>query len=166
MIWKAPKFALLIFSGLTTLIMQTSGSERSVPKPGVKKVQVPYSSIKRSVTIKIGGTADWILVTDDAVWVASTKPYAILRIDPVSNTIVATIRIPGEACSGLAFGFASVWTPVCGKKPALVRVDATKNAISATIPIGPAGSEGGIAASGWCRFDLDAQPRRRNHQPR
>jgi len=55
--------------------------------------------------------------------------------------------IPGEACSGLAFGFASVWTPVCGKKPALVRIDATKNAISATIPIAPARSEGGIAAS-------------------
>jgi len=146
-ICKTSKFAPLVFAGLTILLLQSSGSERSVPKPGVKGVQVPYSSIKPSITIKIGGTADWVLVTDDAVWVASTKPYAILRIDPVSNTIVATIRIPGEACSGLAFGFASVWTPVCGKKPALVRIDATKNAISATIPIVPAGSEGGIAAS-------------------
>jgi virginiamycin B lyase len=146
-IWKASKFVLLVFAGLTILIMQTSGSERSVPKPGVKEVQVPYSSIKPSVTIKIGGTADWVLVTDHGVWVASTKPYAILRIDPVSNTIVARVRIPGEACSGLAFGFVSVWTPVCGKKPALVRIDATKNAISATLPIPPAGSEGGIAAS-------------------
>ena len=147
MICKTSKFAPLVFAGLTILLLQSSGSERSVPKPGVKGVQVPYSSIKPSITIKIGGTADWVLVTDDAVWVASTKPYAILRIDPVSNTIVATIRIPGEACSGLAFGFAGVWTPVCGKKPALVRIDATKNAISATLPIAPAGREGGIATS-------------------
>jgi virginiamycin B lyase len=146
-IWNASKFLLPVLAGLTILLMQSSGSERSVPKPGVKEVQVPYSSIKPSVTIKIGGTADWVLVTDDAVWVASTKPYAVLRIDPATNKILARVRIPGEACSGLAFGFASVWTPVCGKKPALVRVDATKNAISATIPIAPAGSEGGIAAS-------------------
>jgi virginiamycin B lyase len=127
--------------------MQIFGADRSVQKPGIKEVQVPYSSIKPSVTIKIGGTADWVLVTENAVWVASTKPYAILRIDPVSNRIVATIRISGEACSGLTFGFASVWTPVCGKKSALVRIDATNNAISATLPIAPAGSEGGIAAS-------------------
>jgi len=118
-IWKASKFVLLVLAGLTILLSQSFGSERSVPKPGVKEVQVPYSSIKPSVTIKIGGTADWVLVTDDAVWVASTKPYAILRIDPVSNTIVATIRIPGEACSGLAFAFGSMWTPVCGKNPHL-----------------------------------------------
>jgi len=54
-ICKALKFVLLIFAGLTILLSQSSGSERSVPKPGVKEVQVPYSSIKRSVTIKIGG---------------------------------------------------------------------------------------------------------------
>jgi virginiamycin B lyase len=36
---------------------------------------------------------------------------------------------------------------VCGKKPELVRIDAAKNAISATLPIPPAGREGGIAAS-------------------
>jgi virginiamycin B lyase len=146
-ILNSPKFVISVLAALTILPMQIFGADRSVQKPGIKEVQVPYSSIKPSVTIKIGGTADWVLVTENAVWVASTKPYAILRIDPVSNRIVATIRISGEACSGLAFGFASVWTPVCGKKSALVRIDATNNAISATLPIAPAGSEGGIAAS-------------------
>jgi streptogramin lyase len=132
---------------LTIPLMQSFNAEQSVPKPGIKAVQVPYSSIKPSVTIKVGGTADWVLVSENAVWVASTKPYAILRIDPASNAIVATIRISGEACSGLAFGFQSVWVPICGNKPALVRIDATRNAISATLPIAPAGPEGGLAAS-------------------
>jgi virginiamycin B lyase len=119
----------------------------NISKPGIKEVQVPYSSIKPTATIKIGGTADWVLVTEDAVWVASTKPFAVLRIDPATNKIVANIKIPGEACSGLASGFGSIWAPICEKKPALVRIDARKNSISTTLPIAPAGPEGGIAAS-------------------
>jgi virginiamycin B lyase len=127
--------------------MQSSGVGQSVPKPGIKEVQGPYSSIKPSVTMKIGGTADWVLVTENAVWVASTKPFAVVRIDPATNKIVASIKIPAEACSGLASGFRSIWAPICGKQPALVRIDAAKNAISSILPITPAEPEGGIAAS-------------------
>jgi virginiamycin B lyase len=117
------------------------------PKPGVTDVQVPFGSLKPSATFKIGGTADWVLVTDDAVWVASTKPYSVQRIDPATNTVVAKVRLSGEACSGLAFGFGSLWVPVCGKKPLLARVDALTNQITAVLPIAPAGREGGITAS-------------------
>jgi virginiamycin B lyase len=57
------------------------------------------------------------------------------------------VQVSGEACSGLASRFGSIWVPLCGKKPALVRIDATKNAITATLLIAPAGREGGIATS-------------------
>lgn len=116
-------------------------------KPGVTEVQVPFASLKPSATIKIGRTADWVLATDDAVWVASTKPYALLRIDPATNQVVAKVGLPGEACSGSAFGFGSVWVPICGKKPSLARVDAHTNQITAVLPIGPAHPEQGITAS-------------------
>jgi streptogramin lyase len=71
----------------------------------------------------------------------------VQHIDPITNRIVAKIALPAEACSGLAFGFGSVWVPVCGKKPALVRVDAQQSKVIATLPIPPAGEEGGIATS-------------------
>ena len=119
----------------------------SALKPGIKEVQVPYSSIKPSATIMVGGTADWVLITEDSVWIGSTKPYAVHRIDPATNKIVATILVSGEPCSGLASGFGSVWVPVSGKKPGLVRINAATNTISATLPVAPAGPEGGIAAS-------------------
>jgi virginiamycin B lyase len=146
-ILNSPKFLVLLLASSTIAGAQASSAESNISKLGIRDVQVPYSSIAPSVTIKVGGTADWVLVTDDSVWVASAKPFAVVRIDPVTNKIGASIRIPGEACSGLAFGFGSVWTPICGKTPALVRIDATKNAISATLAIAPAGPEGGIAAS-------------------
>src|SRR4029077_17773025 len=119
--------ALILAASTLATVAQTPSSEWNVPKPGVKEVQVSFASLKPSATIKIGGTADWALVTDDAVWVASTKPYAVLRIDPATNKIVATVKVSGEACSGLAFGFGSIWVPICGEKPELVRIDGAKN---------------------------------------
>ena len=144
---SVPKLIVLLLAASGTVSAQTSSVERKVPKPGIKEVQVPFASIKPSATIKIGGTADWVLVTDDAVWVASTNPYAVLRIDPATNRITARVKVPGEACSGLASGFGSIWVPICGKKPQLVRVDTAENGIAAMLPISPAGAEGGITTS-------------------
>ena len=137
----------LLMAMLGALMAQASGAELEVRKPGVKPAQVSYAALKPSATIKVGGTADWVLITDDAVWVAGTKPFAIRRIDPKTNKIVATVSVPGEACSGLASGFGSIWAPVCGKKSALFRIDAAKNAIVATLQVSPAGPEGGITVS-------------------
>jgi virginiamycin B lyase len=139
--------AFIVAASTLAIVAQTPGSEWNVPKPGVKEVQGSFASLKPSATIKIGETADWVLVTEDAVWVSSTKPYAVVRINPATNRIVAIVAVPGEACSGLVSGFGSIWVPLCGKKPALVRVDAAKNTIRATLPIPPAGPEGGITAS-------------------
>lgn len=136
-ILDASKFAIVII-----LLAGTVGGQT---KPGVKQVQVPFAQLRPVATIKIGGTADWVLMTRDAVWVASTKPYAILRVDPATNAVGSAIRIPDEACSGLAVGFGSIWVPICGSTPALVRIDEANNTISATLAIPPADAEGGIA---------------------
>src|ERR1022692_4401317 len=143
-----PKLLLFVILAANGTVVAQPATESNLPKLGVKEVQIPFASLKPSATVKVGGTADWVLVTDDAVWVASTKPYAVERIDPVTNKVVATVDVSGEACSGLAYGFGSIWVPLCGDKPALVRIDAVKNTISATLPIAPAGPEGGITASG------------------
>src|SRR6266481_2083754 len=127
------KLLLVLFTACQLIIAQTFAQPK-IPKPGVKEVQVPFASLKPSATFQLRGSADWVLVTENAVWVASTKPYAIVRIDPATNKIVARVAIPGEACSGIAYGFGSIWVPICGKNPALVRIDTAKNMISATLP--------------------------------
>jgi len=45
----------------------------------MKEIQVPFASLKPSAAIKIGGPADWFLATENAVWVAGTKPYSVQR---------------------------------------------------------------------------------------
>jgi streptogramin lyase len=140
------KVILLLFL-IANALIGVAQTEGKISKPGIREVQIPFNSLKPLTAIKIGGTADWVLVTENAVWVASTKPYALIRIDPATNDIVAKVAIPGEACSGLTYGFGSIWVPLCGKKPALVRIDTATNKISATLKIHSAGPEGGVEAS-------------------
>ena len=141
------RLLLIVLAGQIALA-QTCGTKPYVQRPGVKEVQVPFASLKSVATFKVGGTADWILATDDAVWVATTRPNTVQRIDPSANKVVSEVSLPGEACSGLTIGFGSLWVPLCGKTPSLIRIDTEKNKISGTLPVGPAGPEGGITVTG------------------
>jgi len=138
--------ALLLLVASTAPVAAAQSSAEK-PKLGVPGVQVSFDRLKPSATFKIGATADWVMVAGGSVWVVGTKPDSLQRIDPATNRVVAKIGLSGEACSGLAFGFGSVWVPVCGKTPALARVSVRTNRIRAVLPIAPAGPEGGITAS-------------------
>ena len=146
------KLLLLVLAACPIGLAQTSGTASSVSKPvvkpGVKEVQVPFASLKPIATFKVGSTADWLAVSDDAIWVTATEPNSVQRIDPATDRVVAKVILPEEACSDLAIGFGSLWVPLCGKNPSLVRIDAVTNKITATLPVGPADSEGGITVSG------------------
>ena len=126
-----------------------SGSRNSTEycEAGREGSSSSISSLRPTATFKIGETADWVLVTKDAIWIAGTKPYSVQRIDPRTNRIVANVTLAGVACSGLEFGFGSVWVALCATQPALVRISTLTNKIAATLPIAPAGPEGGITAS-------------------
>jgi streptogramin lyase len=109
-------------------------------------------------TIHLGKTADWVVVTPDAVWVGSTGPNAVHRIDPARNELVATVPLAGEPCAGLVTGFNSLWVPLCGSPSTLARIDLGSNALTATLKLGPPAAEGGIAASAdsvWLVLDKD-----------
>jgi virginiamycin B lyase len=107
----------------------------------------PMSELQPIATIHVGKTADWVAITTDAVWVGSTGPDAVHRIDPKTNELVATVKLPGEPCAGLAMGFGSLWVPLCSQPTALAQVDLKHNALKAVLHVGPAGPEGGVTTS-------------------
>ena len=107
----------------------------------------PISQLHPTVVIQLGKTADWVAIAPDAVWVGSTGPDAVHRIDPRTNKLVATVELAGEPCAGLAVGFGSIWIPLCGKPSTLAKVDGARNVVSAVFQTGPAAGEGGITTS-------------------
>jgi virginiamycin B lyase len=142
-------------SGLALTLMMSALGARADPPPA--SLQRPIGELRPTIVIHLGKTADWVAIGRDAVWVGGTGPDAVHRIDPRRNREVATVALPGEPCAGLAIGFGGLWVPLCGKTLSLARVDLKTNAVK-LLPIGPAGPEGGIAASGdsvWMVTDKD-----------
>lgn len=107
----------------------------------------PIQELKPTATIHVGKTADWVAISDDAVWVGSTGPDAVSQIDPHTNTLVSTVRLPGNPCAGLAVGHGGLWVPLCAKPNTLARVDLRTREVTLVPGIGPADREGGITSS-------------------
>lgn len=123
--------------------MQTGHAADSPPAD----VRRPIGELQVVAVTHLGKTADWVAIAPDAVWVGSTGPFAVHRIDPVTGKRVATVNLDGEPCAGLAIGSNSLWVPLCGRRHQLAKVDLVSNTVVQTFPIGPAAAEGGIAAS-------------------
>ncbi len=107
----------------------------------------PIGELRQTATLHLGKTADWVAITPDAVWVGSTGPFAVHRIDPKTNERVATVKLRGEPCAGLATGFGSLWVPLCGKTPTLAKVDLKSSELISVFKVGPAAAEGGVTTS-------------------
>lgn len=120
--------------------------DASPAQPGLASVQRPITGLKAVATLQVGKTADWVAITADAVWVGSTAPNAVHRIDPTTNRTEARVTLPGEPCAGLVPGFGSLWVPLCAAKPALAKVDLSSNRLVAVLGFGTA-AECGITAS-------------------
>lgn len=97
------------------------------------------------VRIHLGTRPDWVALTPGAVWSTQSRPDLLDRIDTGSNRVDARVPLPGPACAGIATGLGSVWVPICGRNPAIVRVDPTRARILAILPVDAVLPESAIA---------------------
>lgn len=142
------RYALILLIPALLFAQEAEKKKRAPrpPKPGVKEVQKPMDLIKPESVFPVPGVPDWTVATPDAIWVSNKPKGTISKLDAKTNTVTATIEVGKQPCSGIGYGFNSLWAPLCGDK-AVARVDAKTNKLIATIPVGPANSEGGIACS-------------------
>ena len=148
MLWNRSLFLTrgLRFVFLAGLALPSLAQEpKFPPKTGVATpgIQHGIEELPPVATFIVKGHPDWLAVTDDAVWVASSNVDHVVKLDAATNQ-PGTIITVAKPCSGLATDFGSLWIPSCGDHK-LVRADVKTGAIQATIPAGPADSEGGIA---------------------
>lgn len=143
--------ALSLRIGLNAQSAASEGLLPGVSTPGVRRLM---SDLRTNATFEVEGHPDWMVVTDDAVWVTSSNVNHVVRLDTKSDqpTTIVTVK---EPCSGLAAGFGSIWVPSCGSH-SLVRLNPATGKIQAEMPVDPADSEGGItvgAGSVWIAID-------------
>jgi DNA-binding beta-propeller fold protein YncE len=99
-----------------------------------------------TATIPVGNAPEGIAVTPSAVWVANHHPGpdgtgSVSRIDPATNTVVATIPAGARAdcCGpqGIDANAGGVWTAIPNAN-AVDRIDPTTNQVLAIVPAPPA----------------------------
>ncbi len=153
--------AMLAAMLLVATGVQAQAGEAPPPKPGVPAVQRPYAKLVPRAKLALGQTADWVEPTAAAVWIGTTGPDAVVKIDPRTNAVAARVRLPGEPCAGLASGFGRLWVPLCGHngdRNSLAEVDLNTARLLRVLPVGPAAEEGGVAVSRdsvWLVVDKD-----------
>jgi virginiamycin B lyase len=92
------------------------------------------------VTLEAGATA-----TTDAIWVAGSAAGTITRLDPKANTAGTPMAAGPSPCASLSAGFDSVWVPLCGSSPGVVRVDIATATVAASVAVAVAGAGGRTA---------------------
>jgi len=94
---------------------------------------VPLAEQPRATRVDPRGVA----VCDRAVWVTDGGQQTVVRIDPSTRRIVATVGI-GSDVRGLACGFGSLWV-AGGNSATVTRIDPRTNRPTATIRLGDVG---------------------------
>ncbi len=146
------KFASLFLA--CGLLMGQSAPPEAAPKkrpsrparPGIKEVQKPMTEVTPQAVFPVPGVPDWTTASPDGIWVSNKPKNSISKLNAKTNAVEGTVEVGQKPCSGIAYGFKSVWAPNCGDKT-VSRVDDKTLKVVATIPVGPADSEGGIACS-------------------
>jgi DNA-binding beta-propeller fold protein YncE len=115
---------------------------------------IPVGSFPRDITV--GAGAVWVSVNDFNA--GGPETHSILRIDPATNEIAATI--PVGTVGNLTVGSDAVWTidTLEGPQDTVLRIDPTINEVVATIPVGAYAFDVAVDSTGvWVTRDLDGR---------
>ena len=111
----------------------------ATPSPATSDTGIPLAD-RLAAEIAVEGSPDWPLAAFDSIWVlAPDLPLVddsatpnLMRIDPATNEVVATIPVPDRLCQGFTASEDAIWACAAG---ALIRIDPATDAITDTVPI-------------------------------
>jgi hypothetical protein len=117
----------------------STGTPAATSSPAASDAGTPLAD-RLEAEIAVEGSPDWPLAAFDSIWVlAPDLPLVdnsatpnLIRIDPATNEVVATIPLPDRLCQGFTASDDAIWA--CAAD-GLVRIDPATNAITDTVPI-------------------------------
>jgi streptogramin lyase len=112
--------------------------------------RVDTAPLAVAADIPAGSAPKGVLANADGVWVADVHGGTVLRFDPATNKVVATVTLGPTGASGpnwLAEGLGSIWVDIPNNST-IARIDPVANTVQATIHV-PTGFTpcGGLAIS-------------------
>ncbi|HEV3233274.1 MAG TPA: hypothetical protein VG329_01825 [Candidatus Dormibacteraeota bacterium] len=115
--------------------VNVSGNSVWVTKNDARAVAaVDTGSNQLGPAIPIGVEAWGVAAAPDSVWVSDFQDDIVVRVDPASGQVVATIHDLPHGPTGLAVGFGYTWV-ACSRAASVARIDPASNAVTAVIPV-------------------------------
>lgn len=119
-------------SGMTPAPESTPAAATATTSPSASQSVAPAGESiedRAEVTIEdVAGEPDWPLEGFGSIWLlaADSEEPSMLRLDPATNEIIATVPIPGRGCQGFTASDDALWACV---DDGAVRIDPATNAI-------------------------------------
>jgi DNA-binding beta-propeller fold protein YncE len=129
--------------GSSHVWMVTPGTTGAVAGPDSRLLRIDVETHRVMSDVRVASRATGIAV-DDHLWVTDQAAGTLLRVDPATGELLATIPV-GEAPSAVAIEDGTVW--VTDARDQTIRaIDLAENRVAFTLP-------GGRGASGVARSD-------------
>jgi YVTN family beta-propeller protein len=114
--------------------------------------QSPLAALPIVEKIRVPAGPAWLATGFGSVWVSKSESKQVLRIDPLSNRVIASIPVGSDPELGIGIGLGSVWVADT-KDHSITQIDPRKNrvvrVIAADIAEDPEGSIGVGEGSLW-----------------
>jgi streptogramin lyase len=107
--------------------------------------RLPLSALPITARIKVPEGPAWLETGFGSLWVSKTNSKEVLRIDPDSNEVIATIRVGAKPALGIGIGLGYVWIADT-KDKSIRQIDPNTNQVVHTIAVKnlPKETEGSI----------------------
>jgi virginiamycin B lyase len=111
----------------------------------VTRLEEPSGSVVTEIKAGLTGRAgpQGVTATADAVWVGIPNTEAVVRIDPATNKVVATIPVTTSPCGGITATDDAVWVSSCFDDEKVIRIDPRSNQVVGEFSVG--GNNGGAS---------------------
>ncbi len=126
-----------------------------------KSAQLPLAALPIVERIRVPTGPGWLGIGFGSVWLSKSESHCVLRIDPRTNRVVATIPVGADPELGVGIGLGSVWI-ADPKDRSLTQIDPVRDRVVRTIDIDlaadPEGSIGVGAGSVWLMTNVLGTP--------
>src|SRR4051812_49387357 len=95
--WRVRQKVLVIHFGRSSIGAPASGRAMA----SLDHVRKPVTDLQIIAKIRIDGSPDWVGISETAVWISNRQANSVARIDPMSNTVAATVAVGTSPCAGL-----------------------------------------------------------------
>ena len=97
-------------------------------------IRLPLDSLPVVARISVPARPDWLAMGFGSVWVIDYRPPSLVRIDPATNQIAASIPLGGHACLGIAVTAVALWVADC-EHHTVAQIDPAKNVVVRTLSL-------------------------------